>query len=246
MKPFVSLKVAAEDKTIPGVSKETSFRVDPKLITVETGFNRPICRENVDQFKSSIKAGATIPPIFVRVDLGVIILVDGEHRVIAVRELIEEGETIESMAAIHFRGNDADRVAHILTSAQGKPLTPLDAGLQYLKLERYGWDRKKIAERIGRTISHVDSCILLAESNTDVQSAVKRGEISSTGAIDAVRTHGEAAGKVIAEKLVEAKAKGKKKVTAAITKPKSEEPKQTTEYERGYNDGWNACMNEKS
>lgn len=249
-KPFVSLKTAAEGG-IAGVKKETNFQVSPSLVEIEAGFNRPIDRENVDQFKTSIRNGATIPPIFVRVDAGRIIMVDGEHRLIAVKELIAEGVEIPSMSATQFRGNDADRIAHLLTSAQGRPLSLLEAGLQYQKLLRLNWTKQQIADRIGRKMPHIESCLVLAESNTDVHVAVQNGEVSATLAIDAVRKHGERAGAVIAEKLVEAKAKGKSKVTAAsdkrntATKADKEIIPQSDlerEYEKGHKDGWNACV----
>lgn len=216
---FVSLKVAAERK-LPGVSKETNFQVDPRLIEVEPGFNRPIDAEHVAQFKASIRDGAIIPPIAVRVDAGRIILVDGEHRWRAVMALIADGVEIVSMAAVQFRGNDVERVAHLLTSSQGKPLTPLESGIQYNKLVGFGWDTRKIAARVGRSVTHVDQCLLLANSNNDVHEPIKRGDVSSSEAAKIVRKHGERAGAVIAGKLSEAKAAGKTRVTAGA-KPKT-------------------------
>lgn len=211
-KAFVSLKMAAEDKT-GDVSKETSFKVNPLVIEVEPGFNRPIYRENVDQFKVAIRNEATIPPIYVRVEAGRIVMVDGEHRLIAVRELIAEGMEIPFMSAIQFRGNDADRIAHLLTSAQGQPLTPLEAGLQYLKLSRLNWDQQKIASRVGRSTTHIAQCITLAEANADVHEAVRNGDVSSTLAASMVKDHGSNAGAVIKQELAAAKANGKAKVT---------------------------------
>lgn len=216
---FVSLKVAAESKVHDaGVSKATTFNVRPDLVEVEPGFNRPISRENVEQFKTAIRAGATIPPIYVSVDAGRIVMTDGEHRLIAVKELIAEGMEIPSMAAIQFRGSDADRIAHLLTSAQGKPLTPLESGLQYLKLLRLNWAVKTIADRIGRSVTHVNECILLAESNTDVQDHVRAGDVSGTTAAKIVKKHGRGAGAVIKQKLTEAKLNGKSRVTTGPLK----------------------------
>lgn len=212
-KPFVSLKTAAEGG-ISGVKKETNFQVAPHLIEIEPGFNRPISRSNVEQFKTAIRNGATIPPIFVRVDAGRIIMVDGEHRMIAILELIAEGMEIPSMSATQFRGNDADRIAHQLTSAQGEPHSPLDAGIQYLKLIRLNWDSKRIAGRIGRSVTHIEQCILLAESNTDVQQAVRNGDVSGTMAVSIIKEQGSNAGVFIKEQLASAKASGKTKVTA--------------------------------
>jgi ParB-like chromosome segregation protein Spo0J len=210
---FVSLKAAAEDKAIEGVGKETTFKVDPRMVTTEPGFNRPISRDNVEQFKTAIRNGATIPPIYVRVEPGKIILVDGEHRWIAILELIAEGMEIPFMSAIQFRGTDADRIAHLLTSAQGLAISPLDQGIQYLKLIRLQWDVKMIAARTGKSTTHVENCLVLAESNTDVQQAVRSGEVASSLAVDMVKAHGTDAGAVIQTELVKVKAAGGSKVT---------------------------------
>jgi len=209
---YASLKVAAEKK-LPGFGKATIFKVDPLKIEVEPGFNRPIDRANVEQFKVAIKNGATIPPIYVRVDANHTILVDGEHRWIAVRELIAEGMEIPFMLAIEFRGSDADRITHLLTSAQGLPISPLDQGIQYLKLIRLQWDVKMIAQRTGKSTTHIENCLVLAESNTDVQRAVRAGQVASSLAVDMVKEHGTQAGAVIASELVKAQASGKGKVT---------------------------------
>ena len=208
---FVSLKAAAEGKVV-GVSKATTFNVDPAKIELEEGFNRPIDRAHVDQFKASIRGGATIPMIDVRVDSGRIIMVDGHHRHAAVMELRAEGMEIPSMSAAQFRGNDADRITHLLTSSQGKPLTPLEAGLQYLKLLRLQWTVQQIASRIGRSTTHVEQCITLAESGTDVQQHIRNGDISGSAAIKVVKEHGGAAGGVIKEALAAGAAEGKTKV----------------------------------
>ncbi len=222
---FVSLKVAAEKKIHgDGVSKATYFSVKPHLVEVRPGFNRPIVRENIEQFKTAIRNGATIPPIYVTVEEGRIILVDGEHRILAVRELIAEGMDIASMSAIQFRGNDADQIAHLLTSAQGQAILPLDAGIQYLKLIRLGWTVQQIAARIGKSDTHVNSCLALAESNTDVHEHVRNGEVSGSTAAKIVKEHGSKAGAVIKEKLASAKEAGKK----AVVTPKSLRPSTAT------------------
>ncbi len=218
---FVSLKGAAEDKANPAVAKETTFKVDPSVIEIQQGFNRPISREHVEQLKTSIRNGATIPPIFVRVEPGRIIMVDGEHRLIAVKELIAEGMEIPFMSAIQFRGSDADAIAHLLTSAQGHAITPLDQGIQYLKLLRLNWDVKMIAARTGKSVTHIENCLVLAESNTDVQQAVRAGEVASSLAVDLVKEHGSKAGAVIQSELVKAKASGKDKVTRKTVQGKA-------------------------
>jgi len=221
MEQFVSLKVAAEKK-IHGddIGKETAFKVAPHLIEVEDGFNRPISRERVESFKVSIRNEGIIPPIFVRVDVGRIIMVDGEHRLIAVRELIAEGMPIQHMSAIHFRGDDADAIAHKVATAHENGIEPLEQGRDYQKLMRLGWSEKKIAERVGYSVSHIKMCLSLQEANGDVKAHIQAGSISSTEAAKLLKQHGSKTGTVIDGLKVEAAAAGQKKVTAKTIRAK--------------------------
>lgn len=211
---MASLKAAAEDKSNPAVSKTTQFAVDPRVLEIEEGFNaRPLNPDHVNEMALAQRNGATFPPLDVRVDEGRILIVDGHHRHAASMKNIAEGYDIKSLDVRQFRGNDADRVAHMLNSASGLALTPLQLGVQYRKLIGYGWSEKQIADRRGKSIQHVKDMILLAESNSDVHQAVNAGHISGTAALKIVKEHGSKAGAVIQEEVEAAQAAGKTKVT---------------------------------
>lgn len=211
---MASLKAAAEDKNNPAVSKTTQFAVDPRVLEVEEGFNaRPLNPDHVNEMALAQRNGATFPPLDVRVDEGRILIVDGHHRHAASMKNIAEGYDIKSLDVRQFRGNDADRVAHMLNSASGLALTPLQLGVQYRKLIGFGWTEKAIADRRGKTVQHVKDMIQLAEANSDVHQAVNAGLISGTAALGIVKKHGSKAGEVIREGLEAAQASGKTKVT---------------------------------
>jgi len=215
MEPFVSLKVAAEKK-IHGddVSKVTSFAVAPHLLEIEEGFNaRPLNPDHVAEMSLAMRNGATFPPLEVRVDDGHILIVDGHHRHAAALKAIAEGFEIKALDCRHFRGNDADRVAHMLNSASGLALTPLQLGVQYRKLIGFGWTEAQIAGRRGKTVQHVKDMVQLAEANSDVHQMVNAKQISGTAALKMVKQYGSKAGAVIQEGLEQAKAEGKEKVT---------------------------------
>jgi ParB/RepB/Spo0J family partition protein len=214
----VSLKVMAEAKD-GGVTKTTQFKVDPRIIEVEPGFNaRPIDPEHVASIAEAYRNGAILPPLFVRVEEGRVIMVDGHHRREALLQLIEEGIEILSVDCMQFRGNDADRVAHLITTASGKPLTPLELGIQYKRLTIFGWTTSAIAERVGKSRQHVSDMLTLAGSDSDVQGMVTRKEVAAHVALKAVKKLGGAAGKVLAGHLEKAQASGKTKVTAKVVK----------------------------
>jgi len=212
---FVSLKVAAEKK-IHGddVSKVTSFAVAPHLLEIEEGFNaRPLNLEHVAEMSLAMRNGATFPPLEVRVDDGHITVVDGHHRHAAALKLIAEGFKVEPLDCRQFRGDEAKRVAHMLNSASGLALTPLQLAVQYRKLIDLGWTEPQIANRRGKSVQHVKDMIQLADADSDVHQAVNAGQLSGTAALLMIKKHGARAGAVIREGIERAKAEGKDKVT---------------------------------
>ena len=168
--------------------------------------------------------GAVFPPLEVRVDDGRILIVDGHHRHAATLDAIANGADVKALDCRQFRGGDADRVAHMITSAGGLPLTPLQLGIQLRKLIGFGWPEKQIADRIGKSVEHVKNTILLAEANSDVHKAVNAGEVSSTTATALVKKHGSKAGKVIQEGVAKVKASGKTKATPKMFVDTTAEP----------------------
>lgn len=223
----VSLKVMAENK-LAGVSKTTNFAVDPNKMEVEDGFNgRPLDPEHVESIATAYANGAVLPALEVRVDQGRIIIVDGHHRHAGALLAISRGAEILALDCRQFRGSDADRVMHMISSAQGKPLTPLQLGVQYRKMIGYGWKVPAIAARCGKSSQHVSDMVALAESNTDVQQAVTDNKVSARNALKIVREHGDQAGAVINKAVDAAKATGKTKATAKhIDPPKPGWPKE--------------------
>lgn len=223
LKLAVSLKVMKE-RGMVGVSTVKSWGVDPRIVQFEPGFNRPINREHVESIKAALRAGHELDDIKVRVEGGAIIVVDGHHRVIAAVEWLAEDGVQEpvggyKLGAKQFRGNDAERVIHLITSSQGLALLPLERSTQYRKLAGWGWTPQAIAEAVGRSVQNVSDALLLADANSDVHQAVRSGSIAATEAIKVVRKHGEKAGAVIGKAVGAAQAAGKTKATAKHMEP---------------------------
>lgn len=221
-----SLKLLAEDKEHDnGVSKITTFRVVPSNVTIEPGFNvrtdDDTLAAHIDRLYLAMKAGAAVPAIDVRVDAGKIILVDGYCRTTAAQRLQKEVPEF-TLEARQFRGNEQERVLHMLGTGSGqKALTPLEQGIGYLRLMKYGMTAQAIADKLGVSVVTVSNGLTLAEAPVEVQDLVRSGQVSSSVAREAVKQGAEgvealkaAAATTEPHVTKEGKKSKKKKVTA--------------------------------
>ena len=216
--PAPSLKALAEAKT-DGVAKLTIFTIDPDVVQFEAGWNGrdegPDLVEYRQRLKAAMKAGAFLPPIDVQMVDGVPIVRDGHSRTLMARELKAEG-TPYTLQARQIRGNDAEMRYHMLGSAAGRPLSPLEQGRQFLLLTRLGESVAGIAARLGQHRSTIENGLRLAEMPATVQKMVGAGKVASHTALKTVKQHGKEAAKVLTDAVKEAESKGKKKATAKV------------------------------
>lgn len=203
------------------IKRADAMKVHIDDIHEEPGFN--LRREgedldaSIDALAEFIFAGGIIPPLEVRPrDDGGVFVVDGHRRRRAILKAIERGAPIEWVAVVAFSGNDVDRVARIMTSAEGRALAPLEVAAGYKRLTAFGLSPEDIAGRVHKTRQHVDQLLILANANADVQQMVADGIVSATLAIDVVRKHGDKAGEYLRDKTA-----GKRKITAGTIKPKA-------------------------
>ncbi len=197
----------------------------------EPGFNLRAegeeLEESINALAEFIFAGGQIPALEVRPRAeGGMWVVDGHRRRRAYLKLDQTGrlprvpskddpDRLEAwISIVPFEGNDAEQVARVITSQEGKKLSPLELADGYKRLTAFGWTADQIAKKVGKTRQHVEQVMTLGNANTDVQQLVASGQVSATTAVQVVRQHGEEAGKVLGGELQKAKATGKSKVTA--------------------------------
>lgn len=201
------------------IKRADAMKVQLDNIHEEPGFNLRTEGEDLDAsilaLAEHILGGGIVPPLEVRPrPAGGVFVVDGHRRRRAFVKARAAGAPIEWIAVIAFTGNDADRVARVMTSAEGRPLSPLEVAQGYKKLAALGLTPDEIAAKVNKTRQHVDQLLILANANTDVQKMVAKGDVSAAVAVKVAREHGEGAGQVLQQELGKAKAAGKGKVTA--------------------------------
>ena len=200
------------------IKRADAMRIKLDDIYEESGFN---LREEGEDLNASIEAltdhimtGGMVPAMEVRPRAaGGVYVVDGHRRRRAFILARERGAPIEWILVVGFTGNDADRIARVITSAEGRSLTPVEVARGYKRLSGLGLMPEDIAKLVNKTRQHVDQLLILSKSNTDVQKLVASGSVSAAVAVKMVRTNGEGAGAMLQKELDKAKAAGKSKVT---------------------------------
>lgn len=217
------------------VKRADAMKIPLDHIHEEPGFNLRTegadLEASIRELAAYIAGGGIVPALEVRPrPAGGVFVVDGHRRrrayIVARDEL---GAPVEFVNIVAFTGNDADRVARIMTSQEGRKLDPLELAAGYKRLAAFGKSPDEIAALVGKTRQHVDQLLILANANTDVQRAVAGGQVSGATAVKLVREHGEDAGQVLQEELGKAKAAGKAKVTAGTIQGKALPAKVTKE-----------------
>ncbi len=197
----------------------------------EPGFNLRREGEDLEQsiaeLAEFLHQGGTVPALEVRPrEEGGMFVVDGHRRRRAYLKLDAEGKLPRDsegnfwVPITAFAGNDAERVLRVITSQECRKLSQLELADGYKRLAAFGWSPEQIARKMGKTRQHVDQVLLVGNANSDVQRMIASGEVAATTAAQAVRQHGEQAGKILGDKLRQVKAAGGNKVTPkSIRKP---------------------------
>ena len=209
-----------KEKNGTGTSVNKTYVVPLSELYVEPGFNvREIDQDHVNEFRDAFIAGEYLPPLAVQVTEKGIKILDGHHRYYGALAATEAGHPIPRIECKDFVGSDADRIAFMVTSSQGKPLTPIERGSAYLRMINQGWEPAEIARKVKRSVSDVNLHLDLVRCGTELLDMVRSGEVAATTAVALSREHGPHATSVAVGQLDKAKAAGKKKITRADAIP---------------------------
>ncbi|WP_337020871.1 dATP/dGTP pyrophosphohydrolase domain-containing protein [Pantoea anthophila] len=188
---------------------------------VENNYNiRDIDQTHVEEFRDAFIAGEHVPPLAVKVTEKGIKIIDGHHRYYGAKLAQEAGYTLR-LECKDFVGSEADSVAFMVTSSQGRALLPLERAAAYQRLVNQGLEPAEIAAKVKRSITDVEQHLQLLTVGEPLIEMVKSGEVAATTAVALQREHGVKASSVAQEQMQKAKAAGKKKLTrsAAIVSP---------------------------
>lgn len=194
-----------------GLTVKKTHMVPLSSLYIEEGFNiRDIDWEHVHSLKDAWKAGETLPPLFVEVMADKRVkVIDGHHRFLAALEATKEGCEIPRIECKDFVGSEADKVAFMITSSQGRSLAPTERAMAYYRLYNQGFSVEEIAKKVKRSTSDVREHLKLAECEPELKELVKSKSLTYSDALVLQKEYGANAVIIAKDAVQEAQAQGK-------------------------------------
>ena len=210
----------ANKDTREGIAVNKTFMVPLELLQVKEGKNiRQTDPEHVEYFAQCWEAGEPLPALTVRSGADGIIITDGHHRYFGAKLANSRGAEVVRVECKEFVGSLADEVAFMITSSQGKSLSPVERAQAYLRLKNQGWTNEEIAKKVKRSVSDVQQHLSLSGCAPEILDKINKRQMSYATGIELQRTHGANAGLAADEAMEKALKEGKSKVTKAVTAP---------------------------
>jgi ParB family chromosome partitioning protein len=228
-------RMKAITEAATGKSTEYVVRVD-QLRTIP-GFNVRVretedYRSHLDALKQSIRENGFYAnkPLAGYIgkdgDDDVIYVTDGHTRLEAVQEIndeaLNEGEAIEGLPVVlkPADSNVADLTIALVQDNSGRPLTPYEMGVVVQRLAGMKdaennpmFSKADIARKLSITERYIDDLNVLVGAPVKVRTAVLEGAVSSTLAIQELRKNPKKAEERITAAITKAKSQGRSKAT---------------------------------
>lgn len=187
------------------VSRFDAFRIDPRQLQIEPGYNvrdltTPDAIAGLHDLKREIIAqGGVKTALTVRIKGEGVYIVRGHRRHAATMLAIAEGHNIVSIPANpeDTGSNEESRVIDLVTSNSGKPLTPLESAEVMRRLIGFGNTDDMVMQKTGWSRGTIDGYKVLLGATVEVREMVRAGEVAASTAVAAIKSNGDEAGPVL-------------------------------------------------
>jgi len=195
------------------------FKVDPRVLQEEPGFNLrqegPDLDEYIKELAEYIKNKGCPGVLTIHMKDGQPFVIDGHCRRRASLIAIEQGAELQSVPCkmVDRYDNDADKIAYLISTNSGRPLSPLEKASVCKRLHDLGLENKDISIKTGLSISRVGQLLDLLAAPEKVLVMVRKGEVSASMAQAEIKIDPENAANNLSIAIEKAKDDGKKRVT---------------------------------
>lgn len=235
---------------IKKAKKSDLHKVDPRVLVEEEGFNVRRDLGDIKGLKNSIVANGVQEPLLVKTsteDDGKLVIRTGHRRLAAIRMALEEGHDIGYIPvrklSPHFSREDEMFAMYI--ENDGKSFTLLEEGEFFKKMKNMSYDVKEIAERVGKTQSHISNGLKLASAPKKLKDYVVEGKIASSTLLRVLRAESDEKKQVEMVENAMNEKEEEKEDTSAPSEKKSEK-KEGSESEKKPGKGGSSKGSKKS
>lgn len=163
--------------------------VKPHDVIVVEGRNPRMTLLNIEQLAESIEENGVRNPIKIQMSDEGYELVDGHRRLAACQYLYDTKELMVQIPAIKVdHKNEQDILVEMMVSNDSEPFAPFEEALLFTRLrDEFQLNNEQIAQRVGKSISHVSDKLALFRADETLKKAVKEKIISASDANTIVR-----------------------------------------------------------
>jgi ParB/RepB/Spo0J family partition protein len=204
------------------IGRSDSYKLPLEAVQIEDGYNvrESYNRQAVDEIKNSIKINGieTLPHGSVEYKDGTPVLRAGHTRLLALRELAQEGMEGLYFPAVPVKMNQERRILDLLFSNNNTPLNQVEQGAVFVRLrDEMKLSAAQISEKTGKTVGHISNCIFLYESPEDIKKEIVSGKISASLVLEMSRANkGEKLVNQVRQAVEKASESGQNKVTKKV------------------------------
>ena len=180
-------------------TKTDIYKIDPRNIVVEDGFNSREDFGDIDTLAKQIEENGVLNPISVvpfKDENGneKYRLIDGERRYRAVMSLLDRGVSVDRIPAL-FQPKSADQKALLVQQIirnEGKGFNEMELAIAYKKLLDEGMTKEEIVEKIaGGKHSKVNYCLGHLNRDERIQKLIADGKVSGVLVRQIYSAHGK-------------------------------------------------------
>jgi ParB/RepB/Spo0J family partition protein len=147
---------------------------------------------NIDELAKSIESSGLKIPLLVKKVRGEdkYILMQGKRRYKAIQELLKRNLDFKGVKCFLTPKNYGveESLFDQISMNDGKEYTKLEQGIVFKQLSDRGYNKSEIAEKIGKSVTHVSICVDMASLPKKVRDMIAANSVSGLTAIELFKT----------------------------------------------------------